>query len=92
MTPTTIESPADASGTPTPTPKLKATRPKGKWTQAEDATILRGRREGKSWQEITDAVVGIGAGSMQRTLTAVRLRYQKVLKDRDVGLNFEQVG
>ncbi|KAG0134501.1 hypothetical protein HOY82DRAFT_636256 [Tuber indicum] len=72
-------------------PRARTNNPKGGWTQPEDDTILDGRKKNKSWQEITNAVNFLKDGSKARTLTAVRLRYQKVLKDRSVELTPEQV-
>jgi hypothetical protein len=72
-------------------PRARTNNPKGGWTQPEDDTILDGRKKNKSWQEITNAVNFLKDGSKARTLTAVRLRYQKVLKDRSVELTPEQL-
>ncbi|RPB04769.1 hypothetical protein L873DRAFT_1785984 [Choiromyces venosus 120613-1] len=72
-------------------PRARTNNPKGGWTQPEDDIILDGRKKNKSWQEITNAVNFLKDGGKARTLTAVRLRYQKVLKDRSVELTAEQV-
>ena len=72
-------------------PRARTNNPKGGWTQPEDDIILDGRKKNKSWQEITNAVNFLKDGGKARTLTAVRLRYQKVLKDRGVELTLEQV-
>ncbi|CUS07639.1 unnamed protein product [Tuber aestivum] len=72
-------------------PRARTNNPKGGWTQPEDDIILDGRKKNKSWQEITNAVNFLKDGGKARTLTAVRLRYQKVLKDRTVELTPEQL-
>ncbi|PUU73584.1 hypothetical protein B9Z19DRAFT_1196834 [Tuber borchii] len=72
-------------------PRARTNNPKGGWTQPEDDIILDGRKKNKSWQEITNAVNFLKDGGKARTLTAVRLRYQKVLKDRGVELTPEQL-
>ncbi|KAL7276629.1 hypothetical protein RUND412_000365 [Rhizina undulata] len=69
-------------------PPTATANKKGNWSKEEDDLILAMKREEKGWQEITTAVTKLSGAD--RSLTAVRLRYQKVLKGRDIELSNEE--
>ncbi|KAI5845157.1 hypothetical protein DFP73DRAFT_584719 [Morchella snyderi] len=82
------------SSTPATKKRRKApkstTGQKGNWSTEEDNLIIHLKKEGKGWQDITNLINVTGGPGNERTLTAVRLRYQKVLKDRDTELTNEE--